>query len=285
MAQLEQRYQTGITGTAAFQRVMVVHTSDYPDVPLLEFGAMMASGSGGESLSVAAFPSDDVLRILPSVARRCAENRGLAPPKVFLLTEPEVESAFASASEAKTDLVVMRQPPRLARWTLRHADCSICFVPSKMPSSISRMLVCIDLNAAGKHLMTQTARLYQAVGADEVLALHVYYAETVYSHDSVRAERMKQLQHFVHKTGQAGVSCTPLLEESARPYRTFARVAAEQAADLVVVGRRMGEFSFDKRQFTAHCSIPVLQLLLPKTKLGLRDLVRHVFADPEPTFG
>ena len=117
------------------------------------------------------------------------------------------------------------------------------------------------------------------------MALHVYCSDTVYSHDSMRAERIRELRHFVHKAGGPGFSCTPLLEESARPYRTFARVAAEQDADLVVVGRRIGEFSFDKRQFTEDCGVPVLQLLLPKMESGVRGKLRRIFSDSEPAFG
>ena len=277
---LDQQYRVRSTTLAAFQRVVAVHTAEYPDVGLLDFAAAMACGS---HLTVASYPTDDALRILPSLARRCAESHGLGPPEFLLLTEPEVESAFATASDANADLLVMREPGRLARGTLKQAAPSVCFLPTGASPAVRRILAHVELNPEGRHVLKRTARLYRALGVQELFALQVYCSDAAYGHEADQFERRKNLLHFVHRASRRGVSYTPVLEESARPLRTLARVALERSADLVVIGRQLRASSRALCELTRECNAPVLQLRLPEFTLGAR--LRQIFSNPEPVFG
>jgi len=284
---LTPRLRSETTAEAAFRRVTAIHAAQYPDTALLEFAALMASGCGS-SLTVAAFRSDETLRILPRVARHCAEVHGLTAPDLQLLVEPDIDAAFESASGINTpDLLVMR-PQRLGHRVLSQADCSICVLPLKTPRRISRILACVDLNEDGRNLLLEAGRLYRSFNAEELLVLHVCCLETYtsYGHNSVRTKRLKDVLHFVHGSIQKDIDYTPLLEESGRPNEMRARVTKDIGADLVLLGRHSHSASLRAAgQLAADCGVPVLRVRHPGPRPRKRARLRQFFSSVEPSFG
>jgi nucleotide-binding universal stress UspA family protein len=274
----------------AFPRVLLVHTAAHPEADLLDCAAML---SGGET-EIAAYPSGAVLRSLSPAVRYRFEARGLAPPRVRLLAELDVDAAFEAASAARADLLVMRHPrafdrPRaLARRLLVESPCSICLVPEGAPARIDCILTGISLDESGRHLLDRAASLYRSTRAQELIALYSCFHDSVCSdedqHQEFVSERTLALLRFMTKARPAGVSCTPLIEEAAEPHRALARVAAERSADLVVVGRRRGAAPRVSASLLWDCPAPLVQVLLPGPARGIRTVLRRVFSNPEPKF-
>lgn len=275
-----------LTPDAAFRHVAAVQSEEGPDLPLLEFAARLTSGANGGNLTMVAFPSDGVLRNLPAAVNRCAHVHGLRDPEVLLVTEPELEAVFPMVEEAQVDLLVMRCPRKISRRALSWCGCSVCLLPPDLPGSFSRILVNIDLDAAGRHLLSRAGRVISALEASELVALNIRYPEVVLCEPFSTGKEWKDLLHFVHRARPRGVSCTPLLEGSARRDDTLARVAAECGADMVIVGRRPGDLrTCDLRRLAEDTSLPILQLRLPGPTGGMRARLRQVFSHPEPMFG
>ncbi len=272
-----------------FPRVLLVHTGDRPDIDLIDWAALLSSGA----TTVAAFPSDIVLRSLAPATRRRFLARGLAAPNLRFLAEPDVDAALEAAAEAKADLLVMRHPRlfeksrSLARRVLAESPCSICLVTERAPSRIERIVAGIDLDDSGQEVLTQAASLYHSTGAEELIALHSCFHETLSDdeehHERFRFEREIALLRFMSRARLPGVSCTPLVEEAAQPHRALARVASQLAADLVVVGRRSGSAPRISNRLLWECTSPLVQVLLPDTGGGLRAFLRRFFSNPDLT--
>lgn len=277
-----------------FRRVLLVHTGERPELDLIDYAALLSSGGRAMSTTVAAYPSDKVLRFLAPVVRTRFEARGLEAPNVRLLAEPDMDAAFEAATEARADLLVMRHPrlfekPRaIARRVLSESPCSVCLVPEEAPSRIGRILAGIHLDDSGRGVLSQAASLYRCAKAEELIALHSCFHESVsedeFQHQRFRSERTLDLWRFMARANLPGVCCTPLMEEAATPHRALARVARERSADLVVVGRRSGSAPRVSAGLLWECTQPLVQVLLPGAGDGVRGLLRRIFSHPEPKF-
>lgn len=253
-----------------FQRVVAIHAPGQPWRDLTNYAGMLASGSDGD---------------LGAVIE--------APPSRTL------ETALDAASRYEADLLVMRHPRvsghgrGFARRLLRGAPCSVCFVPQEAPPRAERILAGIDLNSAGRALLSRATDLYRDLSAEELIAVHCCFLETTAIDESLqeysRFERTMDLFHFMSRAELNGVACTPVLGEGATAHTALARVVKEQGADLVVVGREPGGRANIMRDLLWTCTSPAVQLLLPDPsdasfteRLG-RNL-RRIFSNPEPMF-
>lgn len=276
-----------------FHRVLLVHTGEGPELDLLDYAALLSSGGRGMSTTVAAYPSDAVLRFLVPAARARFEARGLVPPDLRLLPELDMDAAFEAAVEAQADLLVMRHPrlfdrPRaMARRVLTESPCSVCLVPEQAPSRIGCILAGIDLDESGRRVLSQAASLYHSAQAEELIALHSCFHETAsedeHQRERFRFERTLDLLRFMARASLSGISCTPLTEEAASPHSALARVARERSADLVVVGRRSGSAPRVSGGLLWECAQPLVQVLLPGPG-GVKGALRRIFSNPEPKF-
>jgi hypothetical protein len=171
---------------------------------------------------------------------------------------------------------------------LTEAPCSVCFVPLDAPPRLERVLAGIDLDHAGHELLSHAARLCHAARAEELLAVHSCFRETLddgeTSRERFHTARTLDLFRFMARAELNGVTCTPLLEEARAPHRALSRMASEHRADLVLVGRRPGAAARIASELLWDCPAPLVQLLLPKLAVGLRDMLRRVFSNPEPMF-
>lgn len=278
----------------AFQRVLLVQTGEDPELDLLDYAALLCSGGKGATTTVAAYPSDGVLRSLVRAARARFEARGLAAPNVQLLPEPDMDAAFEAAEESRADLMVLRhpllfdKPEAVAHRVLNESPCSVCMVPRQSPSQIGCILAGIDLDDTGRELLNRAASLYESTQAAELIALYSCPYDAMWDDEQqrerFRSERTLDMLRFMARIRLPRIYCTPLVEEAAHPHRALARVARERGADLVVVGRRSGSAPRVSPQLLWECAQPVIQVLLPGSGSGLREFLRKIFPHPEPKF-
>jgi nucleotide-binding universal stress UspA family protein len=235
-----------------FRRILLALARAETDSGLLDYAAMLARVMGEtDLLCVHVLPEDgeaapdafeaEVLAHLKDVPRAtkvvCHLRRGDR-------TDALLEFAAAEA----VDLILLghrrdRSGRRsLARRLAMKAPCSVWMAPENSPARFNRILVAIDFSERAADALSVATALAEAAGLDECLALHVHFSESTLSFEDyeemVEEEQDQAFCLFIAPIDLHGVYVKPLFVEGPNVPQTILRVAAEQQADLIVMGTR-----------------------------------------------
>jgi nucleotide-binding universal stress UspA family protein len=130
----------------------------------------------------------------------------------------------------------------LAGRLVRQASASVWFVPDDAPPAFRRILVPVDYSIRAADSLRVASTLGRLTGADECLALHVWFNSCVIETpgEDRRARERWAAAHarFMSRIDTLAVPVSPLFREGADVARTVARVAEEEGADLIVMASR-----------------------------------------------
>lgn len=286
----------------AFSRIVAIHDGDTLDRALLDQAAMLAAMDASSSTVVAALPGAATALALGDAARSAFAERGARDVTLRLLPEPDVDAALDAARDHNADLLVVRNPRGLKRGRvigkrlLAESPCALWFALGDKPGlELHRVVVGAGLTPEGAELLERMAHFCAAAGADEMLAVHARFRETLAAGEDVdrrfRDQSMLELYRFMARVPLNGTSCTPVLEEHARYRQAILKAVTERDAQLAVVGRSVGggiEFLRGQREaldLLCECPAPLLQVPLAGAKSGLLEaLQKRLFRESEPAF-
>ncbi|MEX2299454.1 MAG: universal stress protein [Bryobacterales bacterium] len=290
-----------MTSGPAFSRILAVHTGQQVDRELLEYSALLASSESEASTLVAAFPGESILGSLAPAARAIFAARGAQAPAMRLFTEPELDCVFEAAVEYNADLILARRPENgrqgraIGRRLVSEAPCSVCLVPPNVALKIDRAIAGVDLSPKGQALLASAARFCGQTGAEELIALHSCFRETLIGDDQIAESfldrRLVDLHRLLPRAALAKLDCTPAVEQSVTHDRALLRAVCAHEADVLVVGRwglLPASLAYPSRELENllwHCPVPLLQVLLSKHRIPFfQALGARLFANPEPVF-
>ena len=231
-----------------FRRVLLVHTGERPELDLIDYAALLSSGGRAMSTTVAAYPSDKVLRFRArsphSLRGPGWAPEGAAPRRAGYGCRLRSRRRREGRSSGDAAPATVREAA--SHRAARPLGIALLCVPGAGRSAVPywphpRRDPPRRIRA---RVLSQAASLYRCAKAEELIALHSCFHESVsedeFQHQRFRSERTLDLWRFMARANLPGVCCTPLMEEAANPHRALARVAKERSADLVMVGRRSG---------------------------------------------
>jgi len=274
------------SGSCVFRRVLLVHTAEEPEIDLLDYAAKLSA----EQTTIAAYPFDGILRSMAAAARLRFEAAGSAAPVLCALPEMDLDWILDAAKDF--DLLILRPAAfgkRTNRQVFAKSPCHVCLVPQRTAARIQRILIGITLDDAGHALLEGAASLCHTVQANELLAVHCASPDPYIDWNDTQLEQfrsahMLELYRFMARAKLDHVSCTPVLEEAIDHARALARVARSRSADLVVVGKPRGLAPRVAPALAKNGSAPVIQLLLPPRKEGVRGTLKRLFPRSQPKF-
>lgn len=165
------------------------------------------------------------------------------------------------------------------------APCSVWMAPDGSRPLVSRILAPVDFSKRSADSLEIASVLAEAAGLDECLALHVYFndaAATFDEFDEVMAgEEEQAFGLFVAPVNLHGIFARPLFVESSSVARTILRTAAEERADLIVMGTRGRSASAavllgsETEQVMMATSVPILAV----KNFGARRRLLQVLRD------
>jgi hypothetical protein len=283
-----------MTSGPQFSRILAVHTGHQTDRELLQYAALLVSSQSEASTLMAAFPGESILGSLAPAARSIFAARGVQAPAMRLFAEPELDCVFEAAVEYDADLILARRPHdgrqgrAVGRRLVSEAPCSVCLLPPNVAPRIERAIAGVDLSHKGRALLASAARFCGQTGAEELIALHSCFRETLIGEDQIGESfldrRLVDLHRLLPRAALAHLDCTPAVEESVSHDRALLRAIRAHKADVVVVGRwgrlptALAYPSRELENLLWHCPVPLLQVLLFKA-LGAR-----LFVNQEPVF-
>ncbi len=173
----------------------------------------------------------------------------------------------------------------MARRLAMKAPCSVWMAPDGSRPLVSRILAPVDFSKRSADSLEIASVLAEAAGLDECLALHVYFndaAATFDEFDEVMAgEEEQAFGLFVAPVNLHGIFARPLFVESSSVARTILRTAAEERADLIVMGTRGRSASAavllgsETEQVMMATSVPILAV----KNFGARRRLLQVLRD------
>ncbi|MCW5983469.1 MAG: universal stress protein [Bryobacteraceae bacterium] len=278
-----------------FRRVVVAHSGPTLDFGLLDYAALLSSLQAPASVQVLAAPIRGALQSLGTAIRRVFAARGVHSVSPRLLAEPDLDEVFSAAKEQEADLLVVKHPRELpdgravAARLLRQATCSVCYVPERGADGIGRPLAAIKLEPQGSQLLEFAARLSSAARAEELIAMHTCFRDTLYggseADERFRQENVLEMYRFVARANLYGAPATPVVEENTRYETAMLKVARERNADLLLVGASDPPLlarDWGAEQLLWQCQAPLIQAVLHPRKSP--SLWKRVFSQPEPAF-
>jgi len=283
-----------------FQRILVGITNTEADLYLLRYAALVArlSGAGRVCFAHVLPHGRDGLAgegVIPARERTMAALEalvgthftGLAPETqtvIDVLKAPLVNRSLDYAVEQEVDLVLVghrRSLRLLARRLAMSAPCSVWMVPEKSPAAFHRILVPVDFSPHSAHALRLAVSLAHRGGAVKCCVLHVTPTEPALLHeypDTFSQDREREeLRQLVASVGAPDVQFELLFETGRNVPETILRVAAEQQADLIVIGTRGHGASAAVRLGSAaehtiiHSRFPVLAVKEFGARLGVLE--------------
>jgi nucleotide-binding universal stress UspA family protein len=224
---------------------------------------------------------------LRALQQFAATEVGMSVPIACDIGEGDVaKEIVANARKGPGGLIVMGTHGRsgferfvlgsVTEKVLRRADCPVLTVPAHAPDSVpvpsglfSRIVCATDFSDCAMHALTYATSLAQETTA-QLTVVHVVELPPEIPVDvhetigggphslreyvaAVTSERRDRLERAIREHVRTQCAVTTVLA-SGKPYREILRVAAEQAADLIVVGIQ-GRGAIDRLFFgstTAH---------------------------------
>lgn len=239
-----------------FRNILVALACTEPDRALLEYAAML--GTLGEEIHV------QLVHVLPPgssmtgvEARECIAAS--LPPAVrsmlsagrvscSVLQGDRLDTLLQFAVAKRVDLVLLghrrdRSGRRsLARRLAMSAPCSVWMVPESCPAKLERILVPVDFSARAADAIDVATTLAAAASLEKCYALHVRFNSAAVTFDEYEEIEMAEEQDafalFLARIDLHGVDVEPIYEEGPNVTRAIERVAAQKAADLIVMGTR-----------------------------------------------
>lgn len=237
-----------------FRKILVALAGIDTDKQLLDYAAMLAGISAGAELhcvhvtGASSAGSRWIASALESEVRAALEPLPSGQVSCHVLEGERTDALLSFATTAGTDLILLghrrnRSGRRsLARRLAMEAPCSIWMVPEGSPASLRTILVPIDFSRRAADALSVGTAIAEAAGLDECLALHVYFNKATVTFDEydeiIAEEKGQAFCLFVAPIDLHGVHAKPLFVEGVNVADTINRVAAEQKADLIIMGTR-----------------------------------------------
>lgn len=186
------------------------------------------------------------------------------------------------------DLVIINRDTSnftLAERLARKAPCSVLGVPGDAPVSFQHVLAAFDFSDFSR-LALEVASAFASSSASKLSVVHAYQVPWGHQHALVSREQIAAeiKAYFASKLSSetepyrvGGLDLHEYLEQSHLPDRAIARIAKEQACDLVVIGcRGHGAFYATLLGSTAESilrmsSVPVLAVKAKGSTLALLE--------------
>jgi nucleotide-binding universal stress UspA family protein len=243
-----------------YQRLMVGLTCPEADGDLIRYAAMIARLDTTREIRFVhvlpmsgncPIPADYEsarARVESAVQPHCADTSGTLQVTCDVLTGPLTDRLLTHVAESHVDLLFVgehRGPAdqrALVRRLAMKAPCSVWFVPDGCRASFHRLLVPIDFSDHSAESLRVAASMARLQGRGECLALHVYFNEAAITYEEydlvLRGQEEHAYRKFVAPVNCQGVKVRPVFEEGPRVSHVIGQVAAEQHADLIVMGTR-----------------------------------------------
>jgi sulfate permease, SulP family len=161
---------------------------------------------------------------------------------------PRLDRLLELATEHKSDVIILghrraRSGRRsLARRLAMIAPCSVWLVPEGSPPRLNRVMTPVDFSKASADALSFATRVAAAHGAQECLALHVYFDESAVQYDEhlleVQGNEQAAFDNLLKNVDRHGVAVMPIFEESSHPPEAILRVARDHDVDLLVMATR-----------------------------------------------
>lgn len=120
--------------------------------------------------------------------------------------------------------------------------CSVWMVPENFDSRIQRIIAPIDFSPISADSLTQAAAIAARYNVPEVLAMHVYYDDSVIryeEHERIkRGDEAARFAEIMTRVNTRGVSIKPLFIESIKVAEDILGEAESYQADLIVISTR-----------------------------------------------
>lgn len=171
---------------------------------------------------------------------------------------------------------------------VRRARSSVWFVPRDAGPPPRRVLVPIDFSLPAADSLRVAALLARLSGAEECLALHVYfndlYLAGAWGDRAVRRAAWQRFDAFLQPIDTLGVRVTPLFREAVDVSRAIVETAAAEQVNLIVLAARTSAAPWLRQVSVAEQTVrssaaPVLTLKHFGARRGFLDLLRETFQD------
>lgn len=274
---------TPATVAADQRRLLVALADPTQDAVLLRYAASWTAGTlqedtvcagttaQGRDLYVAPPRQVQAVRV-PSGAHR-------APQELLQCSAADGVDALAVGETAGRDL---------ACDLVRRARSSVWFVPRDASPPPRRVLVPIDFSLAAADSLRVASLLARRSGAEEYLALHVYfndlYLAGAWGDRAVRRAVWQQFEAFMKPIDTLGVRVTPLFREAVDVSRAIVVTAAAEQVNLIVLTARTSAALWLRQAGVAEQTVrsstaPVLTLKHFGARRGFLNLIRETFQD------
>ncbi len=230
-----------------FEKILVALAQRESDIALVHYAKMI-----GDLVPSAFF---DFVHVderghgrLNKLQDTVALHFGTGRARCQILTGNRDDELLRLAVDSSTDLILLGHTRSntgrrsLARRLAMKAPCSIWLVPDGSPVKLDRIIAAVDFSPASAHALSLATSIAERRGLDSCEVLHVYFDTSLAGVDEYRPgirEREKEtFAKFVQDLELHGVKVKPRFEESPNVSHAIARAAAEDRADLVVMGTR-----------------------------------------------
>jgi nucleotide-binding universal stress UspA family protein len=243
-----------------YRKLMVGLARTNSDAGLIEYAAAVARLGTAEEIrfvhvvpeSDEGTPAGECDRVAPElqadVSRHFTGVDKTVRTSCVVVAGPLMDRLLEQAAEHHVDLILVGHSRRhsgrraIARRLAMKAPCSVWMVPDGWPAVIGRILAPTDFSEHAGDTMNVAVALARLTRQSEVLALHVYFDESVARFEGYdRVLREQSLQSFekqIAKIDRRDVAVTPVLEEGPNVANAILRVAERTRSDLIVMGTR-----------------------------------------------
>lgn len=186
--------------------------------------------------------------------RRKAAAEGVEISITARRGEEPYHEIVQEATERQSDLIILRRRGKrgflsnvlvgeMVSKVMRHAPCSVLFVPRAAQIWTQGVLAAIDTSPVGEHVASLGAK----TAKQSALPLHII---SVLAHDTPanRAQTDEALVHARTVAEAAGVPAPGIKVVTGRPYEQVLSMTKALNADLIVVGRH-GETNLIRMPF------------------------------------
>lgn len=186
--------------------------------------------------------------------RQMATAQGIEISITARRGEELYDQIVQEATERQSDLIILRRRGKrgflsnvlvgeMVSKVMRHAPCSVLFVPRAAQMWTQGVLAAIDTSPVGEHVASIGAKAAKQCD----LPLHIV---SVLAHDTPanRAEIDEALVHARAVAASAGIPAPGSMMVEGRPYEQVLGTAKTLNADLIVVGRH-GETNLIRMPF------------------------------------
>lgn len=288
-----------------FQRILVALARRDSDAQLIQYARMVAGLAPKATFDFVHVDERgsepaQLSELETSVTRHFAEG---AAHTCRIVAGHREDELLRLAMETSADMILLGHQPShssrraLARRLAMKAPCSIWMAPNGSPAEIRRVLAAIDFSSASAEALVVATSIAQRRGLRECEALHVYFETSLAGVDEyredVRGREQEAFHKFIRGLELHGVEVRPRFEESPNVAHAIARAAAEDRADLVVMGTRGMSRSASillgsqSEHAIMESRVPVLVVKKKGERLGFLKLwLQHALGPhPGPRFG